>query len=316
MSSHRFNAITTPPSIVGNLDAGSPDATVVATADAAADATADATSLPTLMVASPYEDVRELCIRIPMGDVNRRLVINREWLYTMLAATFMQISSIAMTAPERRPSSRHHYVDVQVSNCTHDVQRVLPSELEQMPLANPGANVPSEVENESSSTCAICMEGDASAKPLVRTPCAHVFHKACLAKWLLDEDKRSCPVCRTECFRTDRTSERMVGVRIRYAVGTESSMASHELYTLITNYIVDVVDRSNSRSRDRDCDRRRNSGDDDRNARLDDEVLQLSRHPSPTPTSPRHPPPADHDHEDPLSPESEYTRPRRRARRY
>lgn len=42
-------------------------------------------------------------------------------------------------------------------------------------------------------TCVICQENIWSGQQ--RLPCAHVFHQACLEKWL--PEHRSCPVCRT-----------------------------------------------------------------------------------------------------------------------
>mmetsp|Transcript_78487 Transcript_78487/g.188208 ORF Transcript_78487/g.188208 Transcript_78487/m.188208 type:complete len:282 (-) Transcript_78487:121-966(-) len=42
--------------------------------------------------------------------------------------------------------------------------------------------------------CCVCCEHFSADKVIRRTPCKHVFHEACLARWLQVND--SCPVCR------------------------------------------------------------------------------------------------------------------------
>ncbi|KAI4292351.1 hypothetical protein PAPHI01_1625 [Pancytospora philotis] len=42
--------------------------------------------------------------------------------------------------------------------------------------------------------CSVCLDGYASAQELRRLRCNHVFHKACIDSWLLQNPK--CPICR------------------------------------------------------------------------------------------------------------------------
>ena len=43
--------------------------------------------------------------------------------------------------------------------------------------------------------CVICQEAIQGAHE--RLPCAHVFHRACLERWLRDREHRFCPICKT-----------------------------------------------------------------------------------------------------------------------
>jgi hypothetical protein len=42
--------------------------------------------------------------------------------------------------------------------------------------------------------CAVCLEPSVPAQPVTELPCAHVFHAACIKKWL--STSGACPVCR------------------------------------------------------------------------------------------------------------------------
>lgn len=45
--------------------------------------------------------------------------------------------------------------------------------------------------------CVICLSEDSTTEqPLCRLPCNHVFHRACVGKWLMMQD--SCPTCRSQ----------------------------------------------------------------------------------------------------------------------
>ena len=45
-----------------------------------------------------------------------------------------------------------------------------------------------------SDPCAICMEGFRARERLLRLPCGHLFHSACVRPWL--ERTNTCPLCR------------------------------------------------------------------------------------------------------------------------
>lgn len=47
--------------------------------------------------------------------------------------------------------------------------------------------------------CAICQDEYALNESIIRLPCRHIFHEACVLKWL--EKHRTCPMCRYE-FRS------------------------------------------------------------------------------------------------------------------
>ncbi|XP_021902538.1 E3 ubiquitin-protein ligase synoviolin B-like [Carica papaya] len=42
--------------------------------------------------------------------------------------------------------------------------------------------------------CTVCLDQLSGAKELIDMPCHHVFHEACILRWL--ETKNSCPLCR------------------------------------------------------------------------------------------------------------------------
>jgi len=48
----------------------------------------------------------------------------------------------------------------------------------------------------SPASCLICCERIRERAPLLRMPCGHVFHEACVSRWL--DEHRTCPTCRKE----------------------------------------------------------------------------------------------------------------------
>ncbi len=46
--------------------------------------------------------------------------------------------------------------------------------------------------------CSVCMEEYVQGEVTRRLPCTHVFHKACIDKWLL-QCNASCPICKVPC---------------------------------------------------------------------------------------------------------------------
>ncbi|PON99990.1 43kDa postsynaptic protein [Trema orientale] len=51
-------------------------------------------------------------------------------------------------------------------------------------------------ENNTTTSCSVCLEEFAAGALAVRTPCSHEFHEECLRTWI--EKKPSCPLCRFE----------------------------------------------------------------------------------------------------------------------
>lgn len=68
-------------------------------------------------------------------------------------------------------------------------------ELPKVPLGDPELLDP---EDREPSECVICSEDHSVAVGLgvVRTPCGHHFHEACLARWC--RNHTSCPICRAD----------------------------------------------------------------------------------------------------------------------
>jgi len=52
--------------------------------------------------------------------------------------------------------------------------------------------------------CSICLD-DINPSEQIKTKCNHMYHKKCLARWLVD--KSSCPICRTNLKRDTLTDE-------------------------------------------------------------------------------------------------------------
>lgn len=44
--------------------------------------------------------------------------------------------------------------------------------------------------------CSICLENFSVGQLAVRTPCSHMFHKKCIARWMIKS--QSCPLCRAD----------------------------------------------------------------------------------------------------------------------
>jgi hypothetical protein len=55
--------------------------------------------------------------------------------------------------------------------------------------------------------CCICLESIEPSKAR-RLGCGHVFHRACVGKWL--RRSMTCPMCRTACMSNVKLSDRMV----------------------------------------------------------------------------------------------------------
>lgn len=57
------------------------------------------------------------------------------------------------------------------------------------------------VDEQSTSTCGICMEHMKQKESLVQVQCQHVFHNRCLRKWLVEScSQPTCPLCRQRCL--------------------------------------------------------------------------------------------------------------------
>ncbi|KAJ7521162.1 hypothetical protein O6H91_19G040700 [Diphasiastrum complanatum] len=49
-----------------------------------------------------------------------------------------------------------------------------------------------------SNDCAVCLTKFEGQDSILKLPnCSHIFHKACLEKWLLDHQHTTCPLCRS-----------------------------------------------------------------------------------------------------------------------
>ena len=61
-------------------------------------------------------------------------------------------------------------------------------------------NLPSReaADNESTTTCTICLEAFKGGEKISRPLCVHEFHAECLWHWMKDHD--TCPVCRFKSF--------------------------------------------------------------------------------------------------------------------
>jgi hypothetical protein len=50
--------------------------------------------------------------------------------------------------------------------------------------------------------CSICYEGYQTEQP-GKLPCGHIFHKKCIAHWLNQPDRTTCPYCRGIVFECE-----------------------------------------------------------------------------------------------------------------
>ncbi|CAM9447670.1 unnamed protein product [Hapterophycus canaliculatus] len=82
--------------------------------------------------------------------------------------------------------------------------------------AGEGKTIRAELSVSSSEKdCIVCQELFAVGATLVRLPCGHLYHEACLLKWL--KISNTCPYCRRELPSSDETVER--ARRSRQAAG-------------------------------------------------------------------------------------------------
>ncbi|KAG6538151.1 hypothetical protein ZIOFF_003262 [Zingiber officinale] len=58
---------------------------------------------------------------------------------------------------------------------------------------------------EEPDSCSICLEDFGTATPVLAMPCSHLFHVACLKKWL--EQSCSCPLCRFSLPQEQRLND-------------------------------------------------------------------------------------------------------------
>ncbi|TVU10923.1 hypothetical protein EJB05_44478, partial [Eragrostis curvula] len=61
--------------------------------------------------------------------------------------------------------------------------------------------------------CAVCTEDVAAGQAVVRLPCAHWYHAACIAPWL--RIRTTCPTCRAEMPRHQAETETAGGRLLR-----------------------------------------------------------------------------------------------------
>ena len=64
------------------------------------------------------------------------------------------------------------------------------TELERLPARTATAN------SDSTTECAVCLVAFGAGQEVVHLPCSHVFHRACIIRWLARS--RRCPFCRAE----------------------------------------------------------------------------------------------------------------------
>lgn len=71
--------------------------------------------------------------------------------------------------------------------------------------------------------CSVCLD-PFGAHPLAAGACAHVFHAQCVARWLVRDAKRSCPVCRLPFDGAETDVEVMPPLPEAYAPGVAVRM--------------------------------------------------------------------------------------------
>ena len=59
--------------------------------------------------------------------------------------------------------------------------------------------------------CTICLEDVTDEKQPIITQCSHMYHEACLLRWIRDDRSPSCPVCRTRFDNSQKFYESVVG---------------------------------------------------------------------------------------------------------
>jgi hypothetical protein len=66
-------------------------------------------------------------------------------------------------------------------------QHLSASELESLPAR-------AATDQESAIECSVCLASLSAGQDVVRLPCAHIYHHACIVRWLASS--RRCPFCR------------------------------------------------------------------------------------------------------------------------
>lgn len=100
-----------------------------------------------------------------------------------------------------------------------------------------------DIEANQSTSCAICLEDFAIGEEATRVPCGHLYHDACVKKWLGMHNQ--CPVCRYE-LPTDNTfyepgrKARMAERKIRLHMSELSAKSLAELRHLAEHWDVNI----------------------------------------------------------------------------
>ena len=78
-------------------------------------------------------------------------------------------------------------------------QRIAKLSAKAEPKAEPESGAASE-------QCVVCMEDILAGEEVLRLPCDHRFHKACVVDWLKSPFPASCPLCKSDPLASDRNT--------------------------------------------------------------------------------------------------------------
>jgi len=71
-----------------------------------------------------------------------------------------------------------------------------------------------EIDVEAAEICSICLDEYSPCERLSELPCGHVFHSACVCKWLTERSS-TCPLCKTDLMPDENEEEESDYVELR-----------------------------------------------------------------------------------------------------
>jgi len=147
------------------------------------------TALYTLLAAVEGWGLSERRLDRALSLENRQMCENR-----------LAVAHQRLTVNFERFSSSLHRAEARLTRATIALYALSSKKNDALLEAAEGTAVEAEQESSPSDDCAICM-GEAGDDSILKLPCSHYFHRACITQWLHNHPQ--CPICRFDLKELD-----------------------------------------------------------------------------------------------------------------